>query len=96
MLSAYATAEGEPASDEGAEAGPYARVLAEEIVKPGVEAVIMFRRVQVRVRSTIGQEPWLGFSVFPEVQLAGFNCRCPSPHHRRSCKQARRCKLGTR
>jgi uncharacterized caspase-like protein len=77
MLIAYATAEGELASDEGAEAGPYARVLAEEIVKPGVEAVTMFRRVQVRVRSTIGQEPWLGFSAFLEVQLAGLNVELP-------------------
>ena len=60
MLIAYATAEGELASDVGAGvAGPYAKVLAEEIVKPGVEAVTMFRRVQVRVRSTIGQGPSL-------------------------------------
>jgi hypothetical protein len=48
MLIAYATAEGELASDVGTSAGPYARVLAEEIVKPGIEAVTMFRRVQVR------------------------------------------------
>ena len=39
---------GELASDLGAEAGPYAKMLAEEIVKPGVEAVAMFRRMQVR------------------------------------------------
>ena len=71
MLIAYATAEGELASDVGVGAGPYARILAEEIVKPGVEAVYMFRRVQVRVRSTIGQEPWLGFSALGEVNLAG-------------------------
>jgi hypothetical protein len=71
MLIAYATAEGELASDAGAGAGPYARVLAEEIVKPGVEAVYMFRRVQVRVRAAIGQEPWLGFSAIGEVHLAG-------------------------
>src|SRR5436190_3006405 len=43
MLIAYATAEGELASDIGVGAGPYAKVLAEEIVKPGVEAVYMFR-----------------------------------------------------
>jgi len=73
MLIAYATAEGELASDVGVEAGPYARVLAEEIVKPGVEAVTMFRRVQVRVRSAIGQEPWLGFSALSEVHFAGLN-----------------------
>jgi hypothetical protein len=71
MLIAYATAEGELASDIGAGSGPYARVLAEEIVKPGVEAVTMFRRVQLRVRAAIGQEPWLGFGALGEVHLAG-------------------------
>ena len=71
MLIAYATAEGELASDVGDGAGPYAKVLADEIVKPGVEAVTMFRRVQVRVRSSIGQEPWLGFSALGEVHFAG-------------------------
>ena len=71
MLVAYATAEGELASDVGDGAGPYAKVLADEIVKPGVEAVTMFRRVQVRVRSSIGQEPWLGFSALGEVHFAG-------------------------
>ena len=79
MLIAYATAEGELASDIGAGAGPYARVLAEEIVKPGIEAVTMFRRVQVRVRSTIGQEPWLGFSAIGEVHLAGLQVDLPKP-----------------
>jgi uncharacterized caspase-like protein len=71
MLIAYATAEGELASDTGVGSGPYARVLAEEIVKPGLEAVAMFRRVQLRVRSAIGQEPWLGFGALGEVHLAG-------------------------
>jgi len=45
MLIAYATAEGELASDVGVGAGPYAKALAEEIIKPGVEAVAMFRVV---------------------------------------------------
>jgi hypothetical protein len=71
MLIAYSTAEGELASDVGAAAGPYAKVLAEEIVLPGIEAVYMFRRVQVPVREAIGQEPWLGFSALGEVHLAG-------------------------
>jgi uncharacterized caspase-like protein len=55
MLIAYATAEGELATDVGA----YAKTLAEEIVKPGVEAVVMFRNVQRRVRAAIKQEPFL-------------------------------------
>jgi hypothetical protein len=71
MLIAYATAEGELASDVGSGAGPYASVLAEEIVKPGVEAVVMFRAVQRRVRGAIGQEPYLGFNAMGDVYLAG-------------------------
>jgi caspase domain-containing protein len=71
MLIAYATAEGELASDLGAGAGPYASVLAEEIVKPGAEAVVMFRAVQRRVRTAIGQEPYLGFNAMGDVYLAG-------------------------
>jgi hypothetical protein len=41
MLIAYATAEGELASVIGTGAGQYAKILAEEIVKPGIEAVVM-------------------------------------------------------
>ena len=71
MLIAYSTAEGELASDVGDGAGLYASVLAEEIVKPGVEAVVMFRAVQRRVRATIKQEPYLGFSAMGDVYFAG-------------------------
>ena len=71
MLIAYATAEGELASDVGSTAGPYARVLAEEIVKPGIEAVVMFRSVQRRVRTAIRQEPYLGFNALGDVYFAG-------------------------
>jgi formylglycine-generating enzyme required for sulfatase activity len=66
MLIAYATAEGELATDVGA----YAKTLAEEIVKPGVEAVVMFRNVQRRVRAAIKQEPFLGFNAIGDVYLA--------------------------
>lgn len=71
MLIAYATAEGELASDVGVGAGPYAKVLAEEIIKPGVESVVMFRQVQRRVRAVIRQEPYLGFNALGDVYLAG-------------------------
>lgn len=71
MLIAYATAEGELASDVGVGARAYAKALAEELVKPGVEAVVMFRNVQRRVRGTTGQEPYLAFRVMPDVYLAG-------------------------
>jgi hypothetical protein len=37
------------ASDAGVGGGPYAKVLAEELIKSGIEAVSMFRNVQIRV-----------------------------------------------
>jgi len=77
MLIAYATAEGELASDVGAGTGPYAKVLAEEVVKPGIEAVAMFRIVQRRVRAAIRQEPYLGFSALGDVYLAGKEVKPP-------------------
>jgi uncharacterized caspase-like protein len=77
MLIAYATAEGELASDVGAGAGPYAKVLAEEISKPGIEAVAMFRVVQRRVRAAIRQEPYLGFSALEDVYFAGNRATVP-------------------
>jgi tetratricopeptide (TPR) repeat protein len=71
MLIAYSTAPGEIASDEGEGAGPYATVLAEELIKPGLEAVAMFRQVQLKVYDKTGQSPWLRFPSLPEIHLAG-------------------------
>jgi uncharacterized caspase-like protein len=71
MLIAYATAEGELASDVGAGAGPYATMLAEEIVQPEIEAVVMFRAVQRRVRAAIKQEPYLAFNAIGDVYFRG-------------------------
>jgi uncharacterized caspase-like protein len=71
MLIAYATADGETASDQGDGAGPYARALAGEIVKPGVEAFTAFRNVQLRLRETIKQEPWMQHNGMGAVYFAG-------------------------
>jgi formylglycine-generating enzyme required for sulfatase activity len=71
LLIAYATAQGKTAADVGDNGGPYARALAAEIVKPSIEAVTMFRNVQIRVKEDIGQDPWLSFPALPEVYLAG-------------------------
>ena len=71
VMIAYATAPGRTASDVGQQAGPYASALADELPKPGVEAVTMFRNVQLRVKQTIGQDPWLSFPTLPAVYLAG-------------------------
>jgi len=71
LLIAYATAPSKTASDVGDSAGPYARALAEELVKPGIEAVMMFRSVQLRVKKEVEQDPWLSFPTLPAVYLAG-------------------------
>ncbi|MBU6379398.1 MAG: SUMF1/EgtB/PvdO family nonheme iron enzyme [Gammaproteobacteria bacterium] len=71
LLIAYATAPKQTASDVGDGGGPYAKALASEIVKPGIEAVTMFRNVQLKVKQSIGQDPWLSFPSLPEVYLAG-------------------------
>src|SRR5215468_4701223 len=77
LLIAYATAQGKTAADVGDNGGPYARALAAELVKPGIEAVNMFRNVQIRVQEDIGQDPWLSFPALPSVYLAG---RTAIPH----------------
>lgn len=71
ILIAYATAPGQTASDRGVGGGAYAKALAAELVRPGAEAVTMFRRVQLRVKTAIGQDPWLSIPTLPEVFLAG-------------------------
>ena len=71
MLIAYATADGRTASDKGGDSGPYAKALADEMVKPGIEAVTMFRNVQFRVNDAIGQDPWVSYGTLAKVYLAG-------------------------
>src|SRR5262245_9881578 len=71
VMIAYATAPGKTASDSGQGGGAYAKALSEEIVRPGIEAVTMFRRVQLKVKQAIGQDPWLSFPTLPAVYFAG-------------------------
>jgi formylglycine-generating enzyme required for sulfatase activity len=71
MLIAFSTAEGELASDVGERAGPYATMLAEEIVKPGLEAITVFRNVQLRVSATLRQKPWTQNGPIGETYFAG-------------------------
>jgi uncharacterized caspase-like protein len=71
VMVAYATAPGRTATDTGSGGGPYARALADELVKPGIEAMTMFRRVALRVNREMGQDPWMSASTLPEVYFAG-------------------------
>ncbi len=81
LLIAYATAPGRTASDLGDGGGPYAKALAEELLRPGVEAVEMFRHVQIRVKRAIGQDPWLSFPSLDPVYLAGREPPEPATPH---------------
>ena len=66
ILIAYATAQKRTAADSGM----FARILAEELVKPEVEAFSVFREVQVRVKETMKQEPWMSLNYIPRIYLA--------------------------
>jgi hypothetical protein len=76
VMIAYATAPGGTASDRGAGGGTYAKALAEEVMKPGVDSMLVFTRVARRVQQEIGQDPFLSASTMPEIYFAGSN---PAP-----------------
>ena len=67
LLIAYATAQKRTAADTGM----FAQILAEELVKPNVEAFSVFREVQVRVKDTMHQEPWMSLNYIPRIYLNG-------------------------
>jgi formylglycine-generating enzyme required for sulfatase activity len=67
VMVAYATAPGRTASDIGSSGGTYAKALAEEIVKPGIDSMLVFTRVARRVQREIGQDPFLSASTMPEI-----------------------------
>jgi uncharacterized caspase-like protein len=80
VLVAYATAPGRTASDRGTDGGTYAKALADEIVKPGVDSMLVFSRVGRRVQHEIGQDPFLSASTMPEIYFAGApNSASPPP-----------------
>lgn len=59
VVIAFSTGPGETATDEGAKSAPYAAALADEIVKPGRNDLVVFHEVRTRVvRETSGQTPW--------------------------------------
>jgi Caspase domain len=84
VLVAYATAPGRTASDRGTGGGPYAKALSDEIMKPGVDSMLVFSRVARRVQHEIGQDPFLSASTMPEIYFAGNTPPVPSAHSDRS------------
>jgi uncharacterized caspase-like protein len=93
VMVAYATAPGQTAADTGGGGGPYAKALADEIVKPGIEAMTMFRRVALRVNREIGQDPWMSASTLPEVYFAG-QLKAPEAVHKQ-LQGHLLCRIGT-
>ena len=70
MLIAFSTDPGETASDAGEGSGPYAKALAQELVKPGLDHVNLFKNVQERVfRETGAQLPWTRDGVVGRITL---------------------------
>ncbi len=59
-LIAFATAPGGTAADSGDGSGPYARALAEELVRPNITDLQMFSNVRYQVSTSTGgdQVPW--------------------------------------
>jgi len=72
ILIAYATTQKKTAADTGM----FARILSEELVKPGVEAFAVFREVQVRVKEAMHQEPWMSLNYIPRIYLGA---KAPGP-----------------
>jgi hypothetical protein len=59
LFVAFSTSPNTTASDVGDSGGPYARILAEELVRPGQTQLDLFQNVKERVSSlTGGQTPW--------------------------------------
>src|SRR5262245_15095643 len=79
VMVAYATAPGRTASDIGERGGTYARALADEIVKPGVDSMLVFTRVARRVNREINQDPFMSASTMPEIYFAGDAALRPPP-----------------
>jgi formylglycine-generating enzyme required for sulfatase activity len=72
MLIAFSTDPGETASDEGVGGGPYARVLAEQLVKPGIHHLDLFQNVKEQVyHRTRVQVPWERNGLLERIYLAG-------------------------
>src|SRR5215510_8636701 len=79
VMVADATAPGRTASDTGTGGGTYAKTLANEIVRPGVDSMLVFTRVARRVQHEIGQDPFLSASTMPEIYFAGNSPSAPPP-----------------
>jgi hypothetical protein len=72
LLIAFSTKPGDTATDEGEGAGPYAKALAAEIVRPGQHHLDLFQNVRERVYSATrnAQIPWDRNGLLQRVYLS--------------------------
>ncbi|MEM8970769.1 MAG: caspase family protein [Pseudomonadota bacterium] len=72
MLIGFASEPGQPASDQGADGGPYAKSLARELIKPGLHHLDLFQNVKESVFKNTGvQLPWTRDGMLGRVYFAG-------------------------
>lgn len=75
VLVAYATQEGMTAPDSG----NYAQALARNLEIPGVEAVTIFRNVQLDVQANNGQQPFVVWSGLQRIYFASAASQATTP-----------------
>lgn len=75
ILVAYATQEGMTAPDSGT----YAKALARNLEIPGVEAVTMFRNIQLDVQASNGQQPFVVWSGLQRIYFASSASQATTP-----------------
>ena len=77
MFIAYASKQGQTASDLGDKSGPYSAALAAELAKPGLDHLNLFQNVKETVLATTGgaQQPWESNGLGRRVYLT----RRPAP-----------------
>ena len=73
MFLAFSTSPNASSSDEGDDGGPYARILANEIVRPGQDQLALFQNVKDKVYAATHQtqRPWENTDLLGHIYLAG-------------------------
>jgi Caspase domain len=89
VVIAYATEEGKTASDNG----QYAKILAKHLLTPNLEAISMFRAVELEVREKENQSPFLQWSSAREVYFAGRTTTDAPQSGRPQAAQYKTCRL---
>jgi hypothetical protein len=86
---AFSTSPNTVASDVGEDAGPYASILASELVRPGQDHLTLFQNVKERVFSTTknAQRPWENNGLLQRLYFAGRPPSLPVPSQEDDAKR---------